>query len=571
MRYKKYIQFHFTIVYIVFCVIYTTGCKERSLHKAIDNHNLKRVNQLIRNGADINVRNSDGETPLHKAALVARADIAKVLIDNGADIDAKTHHKFTPLHQAAMNSQWAAAVAELLIYEGADIHARTSDGYSPLHLACIGGNNKILELLIQKGSDVNVKDNHGSTPLHFVFLKIPGRNPNYDKRKVVKTLLSAGADPLIEDGTGFTPLEYAVDYNDKPIADILVKSLDLKKWRKKGDTLLHWAVRSINPALVKTIIEHGAPINAKDEQGNTPLDVALMIKNKKIINVLKESGGVAVNEDNQHKKEVRVSETEFINELKQIVSERRNINVPYYDDIIPLLEAISYGYKDAVSYLLQHKANPNVQTDGSLSPLHIAAMQGYVNIAKLLIKHGAAIDANDKKHHHTPLHIAVTAQENNLELTALLLEEGAKVNIHGTHQGWTPLHLAAVYGRADIAKLLLDKGADIDCKDQINETPLHKAVSYKNIETTKLLLKRGASVNTKNEFGETPLHKAAINADSEMVIILLENGANVNEKDNDGITPLSYALSEGEKAKDVVQILRKHGGKTFGIEPYKEP
>ena len=119
---------------------------------------------LISKGADVNVRDQSGGTPLHAAALKGRTAIAKLLLDHGAAVDARDNDGLTPLDTAAISG--AAEVAALLLDRGADSEARDRDsGATPLYQAAAWGRTAVVELLIARGADVNAKNQSGGTPL----------------------------------------------------------------------------------------------------------------------------------------------------------------------------------------------------------------------------------------------------------------------------------------------------------------------------------------------------------------------------------------------------------------------
>jgi cytohesin len=139
-----------------------------------------------------------------------------------------------------------------------------------------------------------------------------------------------------------------------------------------------------------------------------------------------------------------------------------------------------------------------------------------------------------------------------------LLKRGANPNAKNEH-GWTPLHRAAYRGHADVARLLLEHGADANAKskDSFFPTPLHLAAAVGHVDVTKLLLEHGADANAKNKYGYTPLHFAANKGHAEVARLLLEYGANVNAKEKDGFTPLHFAAAFGYAV--VARLLLEHG------------
>ena len=120
---------------------------------------------------------------------------------------------------------------------------------------------------------------------------------------------------------------------------------------------------------------------------------------------------------------------------------------------------------------------------------------------------------------------------------------------------------AAWDGNIEAVKQHLDAGADLNAKDGGGETPLHAAVFKGHKEIVELLIEKGADVNAKAGFGSTPLHDAAFSDLKEVTELLIANGADVNAKNDEGGTPLDWAECCAAK-KEVVDLLRKHGGKT---------
>ena len=122
------------------------------------------------------------------------------------------------------------------------------------------------------------------------------------------------------------------------------------------------------------------------------------------------------------------------------------------------------------------------------------------------------------------------ASHNRAEMARLLIDLGADVNARTS--SWRPLHFAAFGNSAKVARLLIDEGADVNAKDSGGRTPLHRV---SNAEVARLLIDEGVGVNAKDDGGRTPLHSAS---NAEVARLLIDEGADVNAKDDQGQTPL---------------------------------
>lgn len=209
-----------------------------------------------------------------------------------------------------------------------------------------------------------------------------------------------------------------------------------------------------------------------------------------------------------------------------------------------------------VQSLVANGADVNEQGDEG-TPLHAAVLQGDISMAAFLLDKGADIEAVKPPAGYKPLHIA--ASYDKPEMVAFLLQRGAQANGRDFEER-TPLHLVARLGYADIAKLLLDSGADVDAVDgHAKYTALHFAILTDKKEMVRLLLDRSADVNAAPT-GESPLHLAAREGSREVVELLVKRGADLSARTHQGMTPLMIAESTTGRS-EIGALLRTLGAK----------
>ena len=213
------------------------------------------------------------------------------------------------------------------------------------------------------------------------------------------------------------------------------------------------------------------------------------------------------------------------------------------DGFTPLHMAARFGHEDIVKMFLDIGADHEIPTLHELhTPLHTAAKCGYIDVAKLLLAAKADVDKEDKLG-ETPLFKAVIS--GHQDLTALLLSAGSDPNTTNTGYpgvvggGWTPLHWTAKRGCGEIAKLLLNAGAEVDKVNPnwMDMTPLHCASLYSRIDIIQVLLDGGADIKKKDSSGRTPLEIASsrypamynpYNTDNSEVVKLLRDREAIN-------------------------------------------
>ncbi|KAK2025634.1 ankyrin [Colletotrichum zoysiae] len=170
--------------------------------------------------------------------------------------------------------------------------------------------------------------------------------------------------------------------------------------------------------------------------------------------------------------------------------------------------------------------------------LHWACVAKDVEIVRILLDHGAPIEARDIIG-RTPIWEAASVPDSH-EILALLIERGAEIDSRDDGYARTPLHLAAYQGKASNVRSLLGFGADIEAKMTTGRTPLLSAIAYSQLSTLEILIEGGARgdvVDTTT--GEGILHLAARFAPPEMMRKLRDarlEGVKLDSRDFQGRT-----------------------------------
>jgi len=255
-------------------------------------------------------------------------------------------------------------------------------------------------------------------------------------------------------------------------------------------------------------------------------------------------------------------------------------------DWTALHTAAGDGHKEVAQVLLRAHAAVDAKSKEGRTPLHVAAVDGHKEIAEVLLRAHAAVDAKTDDG-WTPLHMAacggheevaevllrahaaVDAKHNgratplhmaagggHKEFAEVLLRAHAAVDAK-TNERWTPLHVAACGGHKEVAEVLLRAHAAVDAKSIFGWTPLHVAARDGHKEVAEVLLRAHAAVDAKHHGRATPLHVAAGGGHKEVAEVLLRAHAAVDAKSNDGRTPLHTAAGDGHKEVAEV-LLRAH-------------
>ena len=319
---------------------------------------------------------------------------------------------------------------------------------TPLHWAAAGGHLEVTQLLISKGAKLDIADNWNNltpigwaTMLHYDHGDCPMGS---DHREVREFLLVKGAK---------FDVFSAIALNDfQQVSSLIAANPDTVNQRL-GFALdelqpLHYAIQENKTEIAKLLIQQGADLQAQTRFGVTPLCMAIDLDNQEIV--------------------------------KLLISK----NVP--EDLSVLLVSKQWSEAEIIA------RSPNLLTEKALL-LHYTIKQGLFEATFWLIKKGVDIELrtnyllDNYVTNLTPLQVAVEAKQ--LEIAELLIKSGAEVNAQTTGEiKFTALHDAAADGYLDLIRLLVKHQADLNAKDNIDDaTPLDWAKEFEQEAAVELL------------------------------------------------------------------------------------
>ena len=476
----------------------------RPLHYAVRDRQVPSVQTLLALGADVNVQDASDQTALsfavqrrhaeivrlllrhharpttlykearwsllHEAAMLGAYDVAALLLQN-TNIQVDTHEALTgrtPLGVALTHSHFM--LAHLLVEQGADVNIRMFDGRSLYHMAVKSENLEAIEFLYHQGLDLELRNKDGLTPLQLAFDQILYSGQK-NIRPIIDFFLRNGACVRGVDAQGLSVLNKAYEVADGGLIRQLLKRGARETqvfYQHHETTLLHWAVTRYDTEMLKLVLQ-----NVGSDAGCEVVDSTMPPGSK------------------------AVSPPPVWASLEQMLVLKQDLFTPFLlaiknnrlDMVDVLLQEARRLWPDKdVLQVLKTLSGPQGRVKIILTGWDVALMWGRVDIVRYFVEQGVSPHQRDLKG-QTALHMVVTQRKADLRIALVkyLLSLGVDVNARDHWARRTVLHMAAIRGYKEVAKLLLQAGADVRVPDMMGQTAAEVARRQKEYELARLL------------------------------------------------------------------------------------
>ncbi|MBW2703234.1 MAG: ankyrin repeat domain-containing protein [Deltaproteobacteria bacterium] len=420
-------------------------------------------------------------------------------------------------------------------------------GWDELHFAvrsCVPA--KVMEA-IEKGLDPNACSEDGLSPMHIATRCSPSRSV-----EILEILKTEGAskEKALKCGPN-TPLHQAAKRDNIPALDWLLKNgFDVKVRGRDDSTVLHAAVclRPSMPGVVEHLLKAGADKEARQNnkgpdfrydneiRNYTPLLKAANCRDVDAMRVLLDAGADLDARTNEGRSALiivarnsrwgRTPDTDAMELLLEKGADPNAMDRRGETALSQILEGAEEkpGLLDLAQKLLEKGVDLKADTISKrYTYLGLCCARGKLNGVRWLLDAGADVKAPSlQKWRISPLHLA--AQGGNVQVIDLLLARGAELDAVNL-EGYTPLHRAAWYGESAAVRHLIAKGANLKARNKWGQTPLFSAVQGGDRETVAILARKKVGLNDAAEDGRKPIDVATEKGSKEIVKVLLRAGA----------------------------------------------
>jgi ankyrin repeat protein len=390
-----------------------------ALCQAASHGHIQQIKGLLDQGANIDGRNEDGNTPLISAIISHQPDAAVFLLEHGADksVRSSSGKKRPPLFHAIDVGD--LGMTQYLLDHGANVNQKSLVGQSYFIDVVQSEKLDVIQLLLRYGADVHAREITGRSIICYAVAR--------GNLELVRLLLGHGADPNARDITGQAVVSIASNKDQPDLIQLLLSSGANPNTRLiTGTPILADAVQRGRADLAKLFLSAGANPNEKDLTGTSILLAA--VRSDKL-------------DDGDKDSLVRL-----------LLAHGASPNVTDSWGLTGLAHAAAGDNLDLFRAFLAHGADPNQIVHGDTLLVNAIDKRRWEQ-ARLLIEHGASPNKADKLG-RTPLLVAM--QKQDADMVQLLISRGADVNQTGA---MTPIGFARAWGDDSIIATLRAHGA----------------------------------------------------------------------------------------------------------------
>ncbi|KAL2672658.1 hypothetical protein Neosp_013372 [[Neocosmospora] mangrovei] len=480
-----------------------------------------------------------------------------------------------------------------LLLEDVDLDLRDEKyGQTAISWASEKGELEVVKILLEKHAKINIADNNGLLPLYWAY-----SNEHNETAKLLLDSTTKQQDILHRDGYGRTALSYAAMCGAADVIPRLLSTPDIEIDSRDQDGLtpLMFAASHGHEEASRLLLNANADPFLKDEEGRDALYYAASKGHVATMRILLKTNPDCIRFNGPKSDDPQmmvaaafaVAATGIDDTWKALPDRSQYLAAQDSAGFTALHHAANFGLLDAVRYLVNDGSKVDALDGMGRSPLILASIAGFLPTVQFLLNERADVNLKDEPYKQTPL---MFAAENGRDDVVQYLCTRDDVDVNDIATGWreyTALIIAVINGSSGIVKTLLKPETDLEKVDSMyGQSALSWATELGHIDVAKLLIQAGADLYSSNNYGQSPALLAAMASPEMFKVCVKEPGPVVAgteplpraraietglryacESDNQDILDLilgsdEYLNAQDQNQRSVLSLASENGNKT---------